>query len=133
MPFLGIKGASIRGHAPPALPLLLLGLLLPTLPDAPHRLLRQVLSEYTLDDLLLARPAVANHDEDTSRDIHHYGAAEDRGGQSHGPHTVVNAPGGEAQCELKTGVEVEQTDNGDEEAEWEGVVRLGLVWLIEGV
>lgn len=133
MPFLGIKGASIRGHTPPALPLLLLGLLLPTLPDATHCLFRQVLSEYTLDDLLLPRPAIANHDEDTSRDIHHYRAAEDRSGKGHGPDTVVDAPSAEAQCQLEAGVEVEQTDDGDEEAEWEGVVRLSLVWFVEGV
>lgn len=133
MSSLGIKAASLRCHTPPALPLFLLGLLLPTLPNASHRLLGQVLPEHALNDLLLARPSVANHDEDTSRNIHYYGAAEDGGSNGHRAHAVVDDPGAEAQCELKARVQVEQHDNGDKEAQRKRVVRLRFVRFVKSM
>ena len=46
---------------------------------------------------------------------------------------VADGPCACTQGDLEQGMAIEQAYNGDEEAEWKGVVRCRLMWFVERV
>lgn len=113
--------------------LALVALLAPALPDLLKGLAREVLAEHALDDLLLARAAPADADQDPGRDVDGDGHGQDGGRDGGVAGLPVDAPGGGAERDLQRRVQVEQQHDGEQEALREGVVRLGLVRAVEGV
>lgn len=112
---------------------MLFPLLLSLLLHLVHGFLGEFLSEHALHDVLLARAPVANHDHDAARDVAGDGAAEDDSRQGEGTNVVVDAPCAGAKGDLEDRVEVEDDDDGDEEAEGKSVVGDCFVGFVEGV
>lgn len=122
----GIRLRTLQGRVPPLF-------FLPPLLHLAHRLLRQLLPEQPLHDVLLARHPVPDDDQQACCDVARDRAAQDHRRQRERPHVVVDPPCAGAERDLEYRVEVEQDDDGDEEAERERVVRRRLVGLVEGV
>lgn len=94
---------------------------------------RQLLARQQLPHVLLPRLPVANGNDQTRGDVARYADTEDDGGDGKGPVVVVDAPGGGTEGNLQARVAVEQYDNGNEVGKGKGVVRKGLVGLVETV
>lgn len=122
---------ALRHHTVPRSPSLHLLLLL--LLHLLNRLLRELLPEQLLHDILLPRPAVADHDQYAPGDIASDRAAEDHRRERKRAHVVIDPPGAGAEGNLEKGVEVQDDDDCDEEAEREGVVGESFVGFVEGV
>lgn len=116
-------------------PFLLAWLLLslPPLLHFGHGLLSELLTEHTLDYILLPGASIPDCDHDAAADIAADRDAQDDGCQSEGTNTVIDAPGARAQGDLEEGMEVEDDDDSDEETLGKGVMGQCFVGFVEGV
>ena len=98
-----------------------------------HDFRRELLLQEALQDILLASAPIADGNEQAGKAVGANGAAKDSRGDSTASGAVIRRPGIRTESDLKTTVEIQQADNGDEQADREGAMGSRFVRLVESV